>query len=44
MENKPNIVISQNPTKVSERIDLYGNVIDPKTKQILILADKEEKR
>jgi hypothetical protein len=39
------VVISQNIQKVSERVDMYGNVIDPRTKQIIKKAEdnKEEK-
>jgi hypothetical protein len=33
------VVIAQNIQKVSERLDMYGNVIDPKTKQIIKKAD-----
>ena len=31
-------IVAQNITKVSERVDVHGNVIDPKTKQIIKLA------
>jgi hypothetical protein len=39
------VVIAQNIQKVSERVDMYGNVIDPRTKQIIKKAEdnKEEK-
>ena len=34
--------ISPNIQKVSERVDMYGNVIDPRTKQIIKPAQAEE--
>ena len=34
-DDRPKVVISQQLNKVSERIDANGNVIDPRTKQII---------
>lgn len=36
-----NVVISPNLKKESEMIDRNGNVIDPRTKQIISKAEKE---
>lgn len=45
---RPRVVVSPNLIKTSERIDMNGNVIDPRTKQIIQKADepvkKEEKK
>jgi len=37
-----NVVISPNIKKVSERIDPYGNVINPRTKEIIVENKPEE--
>jgi len=36
------VVISPNIQKVSERVDMYGNVIDPRTKEIIKKANESE--
>jgi hypothetical protein len=38
---KGKVVVAQNIQKVSERVDIDGNVIDPKTKQIIRPATAE---
>lgn len=35
------VIISPNPIKTSERIDFNGNVIDPRTKQVIVPKEKE---
>jgi phosphoribosylcarboxyaminoimidazole (NCAIR) mutase len=35
------VIISSNPIKTSERIDINGNVIDPRTKQILVPKESD---
>lgn len=35
MEKRVQVAVSSNPKKVSERLDINGNVIDPVTKQII---------
>jgi hypothetical protein len=42
--NRPQVVISPNIQKVSERVDINGNVIDPRTKQIIRKADEPVKK
>ena len=42
MNQKIAVGISPNPKKVSERIDIDGNVIDPRTKQVIKPKDHEE--
>jgi hypothetical protein len=37
-----NVVIAVNPTKESEMLDMYGNVIDPVTKQIIKKEEPEQ--
>ena len=34
-KEKPTTVVSSNPIRVREMVDVNGNVIDPKTKQII---------
>jgi hypothetical protein len=41
---RPQVVISPNLIKTSERIDMNGNVIDPRTKQIIRKADEPVKK
>jgi len=36
MEKKAKVIISPNPIKTSERMDIDGNIIDPKTKRIIV--------
>ncbi len=40
MENGK-VVISQNPIKTRERIDVNGNIINPITKQIIVAKEEE---
>jgi len=40
--NKGNTVISSNLVRESEMLDRYGNVINPRTKQIIRKAEKEQ--
>ena len=35
------VIISPNPIKSAERIDFNGNIIDPRTKQILVPKEEE---
>ena len=35
------VILSPNPIKTSERIDINGNVIDPRTKQIIVPQEQE---
>ena len=35
------VIISSNPIKTSERIDINGNVINPRTKQIIVPQEPE---
>jgi len=35
------VIISPNPTKTSDRMDLNGNIINPRTKQIIVPKEKE---
>lgn len=42
--NTPKVVISPNLIKTSERIDMNGNVIDPRTKQVIRKADEPVKQ
>jgi hypothetical protein len=39
MDEKVKVVISPNPTKITERLDIDGNVIDPVTKEIIKKAE-----
>ena len=41
MERKP-VAVSNNPTKISERLDVNGNVIDPRTRRVLRVRDEED--
>lgn len=34
---RPRVVVSRNPVKIKVRIDIDGNEIDPRTKQIIRL-------
>jgi hypothetical protein len=36
------VVIAQDIQKISEHIDIYGNVINPKTKEIIKKAEDNE--
>jgi len=40
-QTRGRVVVAQNIQKQSERIDMYGNVIDPKTKQIIKRAESD---
>ena len=35
-----NTIIAPNIKKITERIDTFGNVIDPRTKQVIIPVEK----
>lgn len=35
------VFISQNPIKSTERIDFNGNVIDPRTKQVIVPKEQD---
>lgn len=39
MEERVQVAISPNPIKVTERLDMDGNVVDPVTKQIIKKAE-----
>lgn len=39
MENKVQVVVSPNPVKVSERVNVDGDVIDPNTKEVIKKAE-----
>lgn len=41
MNQKIAVAISPNPIKVSERVDENGNIIDPRTRQIIHKAGEE---
>jgi len=41
MTKKCSVVISPNPERTSERIDFNGNIIDPRTKQIIVPKEEE---
>jgi hypothetical protein len=35
------VIISNNPVKTKERLDFNGNIIDPRTKQIIVPKEEE---
>lgn len=35
------VIISPNPIKTAERIDMNGNVVDPKTKRVIIPKESD---
>jgi len=39
MEQRPQVTVSPNPVKVTEHLDIDGNVIDPQTKVVIQKAD-----
>lgn len=39
--SKGKVVISQRPVKTRERLDKDGNIVDPRTKQIIKKADEQ---
>ena len=41
MEQRPQVAVSPNPVKVSERLDIDGNVIDPETKEVIKEANEK---
>lgn len=41
---RPRVVVSPNIKKVSERVDSNGNIIDPRTKQVIKRVDEPEKK
>lgn len=38
---KGKVVISPDPIKTKERLDFNGNIIDPKTKQVIVPKEEE---
>jgi len=38
---KGKVIISPNPIKTTERIDLNGNIIDPRTKRVIVPKEQE---
>lgn len=40
--DKPSVVVSSNPIRIREMLDKEGNVIDPRTKQIIRRKDAKE--
>ncbi len=41
MEQRPQVAVSPNPIKESERLDIDGNVIDPETKEVIKEANEK---
>lgn len=41
MAQQPNVTVSPNPTKVTEHLDIDGNVINPVTKEIVKEAEEK---
>lgn len=39
MAEQKGVVVSPNPTKVTERLDIDGNVINPQTKEVIKLSE-----
>lgn len=39
MEQRVQVVVSPNPVKVAERVNADGDVIDPKTKEVIKKAE-----
>lgn len=41
MEQRTQVAVSPNPTKVTEHLDIDGNIINPQTKVIIQKADEK---
>lgn len=41
MEQRTQVAVSPNPIKVTERLDIDGNVINPQTKEVIKKAEEK---
>ena len=41
MEQRTQVAVSPNPIKVTEHLDIDGNIINPQTKEIIKKADEK---